>query len=417
MRSIRELAEATHQAYNEFLSAGSTKVKNDVLASIADKIKLRQDYIQAENAKDLKTGEEAGLTKAFLDRLALNQKRIDGMIQACHEIAALQDPVGRVYDMVVRPQGFKVGRMRVPIGVIGIIYEARPNVTIEAATLCMKSGNAVILRGGSNAFHSNMALVTVLREALKENGVNENLISYIESTDRNAVDEMLVLDDLIHLIIPRGGEGLIKSVVAKSRIPVLKHYKGVCHVYVDSEANLDMANEIAVNAKVQRPAVCNSMETLVVHESVADTFLPAVVKSMQAKGVELRGCDKTQSICGDSVKPATEDDYYEEFLDLILAVKVVPSLEEGVRFINKYGSAHTDSIITKNIDNANYFLNNVDSASVMVNTSTRLSDGGVYGLGAEIGISTDKLHARGPMGLEELTTYKFIVTGEGHIRE
>lgn len=417
MQTIRELAEKTHAAYNAFLNTGSTKLKNDILETIAVKIQQKQDFLTQENQKDLDAGKKVGLSSALLDRLKLNEKRINGMINACREIIALPDPVGKLTDMVVRPEGFKVGRMQVPIGVIGIIYEARPNVTIEAATLCLKSGNAVILRGGSNAFHSNMALVSVLKEALQAHNVDPNLISYIESTDRNAVDEMLVLDDLIHLIIPRGGEGLIKSVVAKSRIPVLKHYKGVCAVYVDKEADLDMAQKVAVNAKVQRPAVCNSMENLLVHESIADTYLPKVANEFIKLGVELRGCEKTCKILGDKVNPATEEDYYEEFLELILAVKVVSDLDEAVAFINKYGSAHTDAIITKDINTANTFVNNVDSASVMVNASTRLADGGVYGLGAEIGISTDKLHARGPMGLEELTTYKWLVTGDGHIRE
>jgi glutamate-5-semialdehyde dehydrogenase len=307
--------------------------------------------------------------------------------------------------------------MRVPIGVIGIIYEARPNVTIEAATLCLKSGNAVILRGGSSAYHSNMALMKILKEALTANGVDEHLLSCLTSTERNAVDEMLQQDGLIHLIIPRGGEGLIRHVVEKSRIPVLKHYQGVCHTYVHAQADLNMAEKIAVNAKVQRPGVCNSMETLLVDAEIADTFLPHAIKALQGHGVEIRACDRTRAICGETLKAATEDDYYAEFLDLILAVKVVDSVDEAAAHINKYGSGHTDAIITKDISTANAFIKNVDSASVIVNATTRLADGGVYGLGAEIGISTDRLHARGPMGLEELTTYKWIVLGEGHIRE
>ena len=414
---VRELAQRTNAAYQEFLKIGSTQLKNTILESVAEKIAANQKFLVQENKKDLDAGKEKGLTTAFLDRLALNDKRIQGMIQACHEIAALPDPVGKITDMVVRPAGFKVGRMRVPIGVIGIIYEARPNVTIEAATLCLKSGNGVILRGGSNSFHSNMALMTVLREALKDNGVNEYLLSYLESTDRTAVDEMLQQDDLIHLIIPRGGESLIKSVVEKSRIPVLKHYKGVCHVYVNEFADLDMADKIAVNAKVQRPAVCNSSETLLVDKHIASEFLPRVLKNLQNAGVEIRGCEKTRAIYSENVKEVTEDDYYAEFLDLILAVKVVDDIDDAVAHINKYGSNHTDAIITKDINVANQFINNVDTASVMVNATTRLSDGGVYGLGAEIGISTDRLHARGPMGLEELTTYKWLVMGDGHIRE
>ena len=305
--------------------------------------------------------------------------------------------------------------MRVPIGVIGIIYEARPNVTVEAAALCVKSGNAVILRGGTNAFNSNMALINILQDALKKNNVNPFLISAIQSTDRSAVDELLIQDKTVHLIIPRGGESLIRSVVEKSRIPVLKHYKGVCHVYVHGQADLKMATDIVLNAKIQRPAVCNSMETLLIDESLSERFLPALIKKLQEKGVEIRGCSKTRALAV-NVIPATDEDYFAEFLDLILAVKVVKDIDEAIEHITHYGSAHTDAIVTENIGAGNRFINRVDSASVMVNASTRLSDGGVYGLGAEIGISTDKLHARGPMGLEGLTTYKWIVLGEGHIR-
>jgi len=417
MSAIREQAKQAHQAFQEFLRTGTTQLKNEVLGSIAQEIRANASKLIRENEKDLKAGEKAGLTKAFLDRLALNDKRIQGMITSCEEVAALNDPVGKITDMVMRPQGFKVGRMRVPIGVIGIIYEARPNVTIEAAILCLKAGNSVILRGGSSAFHTNMALVKILKTALEKHKINPNLIAYIESTDRQAVDELLVQDDFVSLIIPRGGESLIRSVVEKSRIPVLKHYKGVCHVYVHEQADPGMALEIAVNAKVQRPAVCNSMETLLVDEKIASGFLPKALTQLMEKGVEIRGCEKTRSFDSEHVKPVTEEDYYAEFLDLILAVRVVSGLDEAIAHINTYGSAHTDAIVTKDIQTANAFVNRVDSASVMVNASTRLSDGGIYGLGAEIGISTDKLHARGPMGLEELTTYKWIVLGDGHIRE
>lgn len=415
--SVRELAQKTNKAYQNFLKIGSTRLKNEILITVAKQIDAQKDFLIEENQKDLNAGRKAGLSSAMLDRLELNDKRINGMIKACHEVAALNDPVGKITDMTVRPEGFKVGKMRSPIGVIGIIYEARPNVTIEAAALCLKSGNAVLLRGGSSAFYSNMALVKILQHALQEHGVPVNLISYLDSTDRKAVDDMLVQDDLIHLVIPRGGESLIRSVVEKSRIPVLKHYKGVCHVYVDELADLKMAKELAVNAKVQRPGVCNAMETLVVDLAIAEKFLPMVLKELQEKEVEIRGCEKTIGLYSDNVKPATDDDYYEEFLDLRLAVKTVEGLDEAISFINTYGSGHTDSIITQDLSRAQQFLDEVDSASVMVNASTRLSDGGVYGLGAEIGISTDRLHARGPMGLEELTTYKWIVQGEGHIRE
>jgi len=416
MSSIETLAKNTYQAYHEFLKIGNTRLKNNILQTVSEKIEINRHFLMEENKKDLQAGEKAGLSTAFLDRLALNDKRIQGMIQSCLEIIMLPDPVGSVFDMNVRPEGFRVGRMRVPIGVIGIIYEARPNVTIEAATLCLKSGNAVILRGGSNAYHSNMALVKILKEALKENRVNENQINYIDSTDRTTVDRMLTLDQWIHLIIPRGGEGLIRSVTEKSSIPVLKHYKGVCHVYIHGDAEPSMAINIALNAKIQRPAVCNSAETLLIDESVADKILPELFEKFIESGVEIRGCEKSKAFHKE-VKTVTEDDYYAEFLDLIIAVRIVKNIDEAITHINTYSSAHTDTIVTKNIEAGDQFVKNVDSASVMVNASTRLSDGGVYGLGAEIGISTDKLHARGPMGLEGLTTYKWIVLGQGHIRE
>jgi glutamate-5-semialdehyde dehydrogenase len=415
MSEVKTLAAKTNAAYYEFLKKASTSLKNNILTTIAEQLEIQKDTLVAENNKDLEAGKDAGLNSAFIDRLALNGKRIRGMIDACHEIIMLPDPVGRIDGMTVRPSGFKVGKMRVPIGVIGIIYEARPNVTIEAAALCVKSGNAVILRGGSHAFHSNMALVKVLKDALKKNEVNSYLISAIESTDRTAVDELLMQDESVHLIIPRGGESLIRSVVEKSRIPVLKHYKGVCHVYIHSLADLKKATDIAINAKIQRPAVCNAMETLLVDESLYEQYLPGLIKELQDRGVEIRGCNKTRSVAA-NVKPASDEDYFAEFLDLILAVKVVKDIDEAINHINHYGSSHTDAIITEHIGAANRFIDQVDSASVIVNASTRLSDGGVYGLGAEIGISTDKLHARGPMGLEGLTTYKWIVMGDGHIR-
>lgn len=413
---VRELAQKTHAAYQTFLKTGTSEKKNAILKSIAKGIEANRDTLKHSNQKDLNIGREKHLTDAFLDRLALNDKRIDGMIQSCKELIDLSDPVGEIYESSVRPEGFTVSRMRVPIGVIGIIYEARPNVTIEAATLCMKSGNAVILRGGSNAYHSNMALVKVLQEALKANDVDEHLISYLASTDRKAVDEMLQQDDLIHLIIPRGGESLIRSVVKKSRIPVLKHYKGVCHVYVNEHADLSMAEKIAVNAKVQRPATCNSAETLLVDEKIAGKFLPKVLAHLQKEGVEIRGCAKTIMIYDNNVIHANEDDYYAEFLDLVIAVKVVENIDVAIAHINTYGSGHTDAIISKDKTATDLFIQNADTASVIVNASTRLADGGVYGLGAEIGISTDRLHARGPMGLRELCTYKWVVLGAGHLR-
>lgn len=413
---VKAIAKAANGAYLDFLERGTTKVKNDILAAIAQGIDENRNALIEANKKDLKAGEAAGFSKALLDRLTLTEARIDGMITSCHEVSALPDPVGRVYDMNVRPDGFKVGRMRVPIGVIGIIYEARPNVTVEAAALCIKSGNGTVLRGGSSALHSNMALVAIIKSALERCGVDSAFVSYIDSTDRKAVDEMLIQDEYIHLIIPRGGESLIRTVVEKSTIPVLKHYKGVCHTYINEKADLDMARAITVNGKTQRPAVCNATETLLVDEAVAQSYLPVILKALEEKGVELRGCEKTAEIYGASVKPAIEDDWYAEYLDLILAVKVVKDIDEAVSHINKYGSAHTETIVTKEIAVAERFMKKVDSASIIINATTRLSDGGVYGLGAEIGIATDRLHARGPMGLEELTTYKWIVQGDGHLR-
>jgi glutamate-5-semialdehyde dehydrogenase len=417
MQSIKELAQNANQAYKAFLQTGTTAAKNNILASIAKQIRENKTYLLNENSRDLENGKRAGLERAMLDRLALNDKRINDMISACTDIVALPDPVGSIYDMQVRPQGFRVGRMRVPIGVIGIIYEARPNVTIEAAALCLKSGNAVILRGGSSAFYSNMALVKCIKNALQENEIDPNLISFIESTDRSAVDELLIQDELVHLIIPRGGESLIRTVVEKSRIPVLKHYKGVCHVYVHHDADLSMALSIAINAKVQRPAVCNAMETLLVDKTIAKQFIPAVLAKLQANGVEIRADAATMEIYDKNISLAGEDDWRAEYLDLVLAVRIVDGIDQAIEHINTYGSAHTDSIVTSSINAADKFVNNVDSASVMVNASTRLADGGVYGLGAEIGISTDKLHARGPMGLQELTTYKWVLYGNGHLRE
>lgn len=417
MNSVPELARHTNRAYQEFLQYGNTGLKNNILRQIALTLTEQKEFLLAENQKDLVKGKEDGLTSAMLDRLTLNQKRLDGMVQALEEVIALPDPVGRIDDMKVRPQGFRVGKMRTPIGVIGIIYEARPNVTIEAASLTLKAGNGVILKGGSSAYYSNLALVRVIKTALAKNNVNEDLVSYLESTDRQAVDELLRQDEYLHLIIPRGGEGLIRSVTEKSRIPVLKHYKGVCHVYVDGEADLEIAQKIVLNAKIQRPAVCNAMETLLVDEKIAPVFLPGILEALQDQGVEIRGCAETRAIYAGGVNEAIEDDWYAEYLDLTLAVRIVSGLDEAITHINRYGSNHTDAIVTRDIIRADRFVKMVDSASVMINASTRLADGGVYGLGAEIGISTDRFHARGPMGLEELTTYKWIVYGEGHLRE
>ncbi len=390
--------------------------KNDTLLDMARSLKKRSKELLAENKKDVYAAKEKGLSKALVDRLTLNEKRIDEMAKGLEEVAALPDPVGQITGMWRRPNGMSVGRMRVPIGVIGIIYESRPNVTADAAGLCLKAGNAVILRGGSEALHSNMAIVRVLRDSLKQNALHEGAITFIDTPDRGAIMEMLKLEGLIDLVIPRGGEALIRTVTENSRIPVLKHYKGVCHVFVDRDADLIMAEEICFNAKVQRPGTCNAMETMLVDEAVAEGFLPSMLKRFENAGVALRGCPKTLSLYP-HITEVKEEDYYREYLDLILNVKVVGDVDEAIAHIAKYGSAHSDAIVTMNHERAMRFLREVDSSAVFVNASTRLNDGFQFGLGAEIGISTDKIHARGPMGLEELTCEKFIVLGDGQLRE
>ncbi len=398
------------------LSRASSGSKNDTLNKMAHDLIKKADYIIAENQKDIEDAMSKGLSSAIIDRLTLTPQRLEKVAQGLREVAALTDPVGEILRMWTRPNGLKVGRMRIPLGVIGIIYESRPNVTADAAGLCIKSGNAVILRGGSETIRSNMAIGQILRDALSETGLPEDAVQIIPVTDRNAVLEMLKLDELIDLIIPRGGEGLIRFVAENSRIPVLKHYKGVCHIFVDESADLEMAQDICINAKVQRPGVCNSMETMLVHENIAESFLPKVSKAFSENNVELRGCERTREIIP-QITQANENDWYQEYLDLILSVKVVKDIKDAIEHIEKYGSMHTEAIITQSYANSQYFINSVNSSTVMVNASTRFSDGFELGLGAEIGISTSKLHAFGPMGLEELTTTKFIVLGDGQIRE
>ena len=351
----------------------------------------------------------------MIDRLTLTEKSIQGIARGLDEVAALPDPVGKITSMWRRPNGLLVGKMRIPLGVIGIIYESRPNVTADAAALCLKSGNAVILRGGSEAIHSNLAITRVLQDALQKTGIPEAAIQVIPVTDREAVYEMLQLEEYIDLIIPRGGEDLIRAVVNQSKIPVIKHYKGVCHIFVDDTADLKMAANICLNAKVQRPGVCNAMETLLVHQKVAGRFLPVMAEKYRQAGVVLKGCAKTQAIVR-GIEAATEDDWYREYLDLILSVRVVRDMDEAIAHIEQYGSLHTESIVTESYERAQRFLNEVNSSTVLVNASTRFSDGFELGLGAEIGISTTKLHAFGPMGLEELTTTKFIIYGNGQVR-
>jgi len=398
------------------LSSATPGQKNDALAAVARQLRGSASRLMEENGKDLKAGEEGGLTSAMLDRLKLTDKRIEEMALAVEEVAALPDPVGEVTGMWTRPSGFKVGRMRAPIGVIGIIYESRPNVTIDAASLCLKSGNACILRGGSEAIHSNHALAQLFSECVTEVGLPSGAVQVVPVTDRAAVHALLKLDDHVDLIIPRGGKGLIRMIMENSTIPVIKHLDGVCHTYVDSGADERMALDICVNAKLDRPGTCNAMETMLVHRDMAGSFLNEALERFRKEGVEIRGCQLTKE-AAPWVKEAADEDWTMEYLDRILNVKVVTDMDEATDHIARYGSAHTDVIVTMNHANAQRFIREVDSAAVMVNASSRLHDGFVFGLGAEIGISTDKLHARGPMGLVELTTEKWIVLGEGHLRE
>jgi glutamate-5-semialdehyde dehydrogenase len=394
----------------------SSAEKNRALLSMADKIGAKSAFLVEENAKDIDFAKANGVSNAVLDRIALNPKRVQAMAQGLRDVAALADPVREVVKMWRRPNGLQVGRMRIPLGVIGIIYEARPNVTADAAALCLKSGNAAILRGGSEAHHSNQAIGAVLREACAETRVPQDAVQVVQIKDHALVNELLQLEEYIDLIIPRGGEDLIRAVVANSKVPVIKHYKGVCHVYVDSDADLEMAEKICFNAKVQRPSVCNAMETLLVHEAVAPKFLPAMIAKFLTAGVEIRGCERTCKLVT-GLTPACEADWSTEYLDLILAVRVVNDMDEAIAHIEHYGSEHTESIVTTNYQKSREFIDRVNSSAVMVNASTRFNDGGELGLGAEIGISTSKIHAFGPMGLEELTTTKFIVFGDGQVRE
>jgi glutamate-5-semialdehyde dehydrogenase len=412
--TVQSLAVAAKKAARDLASLSTTS-KNNVLIRMAEALNEQKEYIQAENEKDLTEGREKGLSAAMLDRLALTDKVIESMIVGLQEVVALPDPVSEVDEMIKRPNGLMVGRMRIPLGVIGMIYESRPNVTVDAAALCLKAGNAILLRGGSEAIHSNLALEKVLQDALATENINPAAIQVVPTIDREAVNVLLSLEEYIDLIIPRGGEGLIRFVAENSRIPVLKHYKGVCHVFVDIDADIEMAVDIVINGKCQRPGVCNALETLLVHQDIAKAFLPIVADSLIKAGVEIRGCPKTKQILPD-VKDAVEEDWPAEFLDLILAVKVVEDLDTAMDHIDKYGSQHTEVIVTTDYANGQRFLKEVDASAVMVNASTRFSDGGEFGLGAEIGISTTKLHAYGPMGLKELTTRKFIVYGDGQVR-
>ncbi|NPV27187.1 MAG: glutamate-5-semialdehyde dehydrogenase [Firmicutes bacterium] len=397
------------------LAGASTQIKNEALLKMADALEARVEEILAANAVDMEAGRAKNMSRTLLDRLLLNKKRIAEMAEGLRAVVGLPDPVGEVVHMWTRPNGLQIGKMRVPLGVVGMIYEARPNVTVDAAGLCLKTGNAIILRGGSEAINSNRAISRIIQEAVVNCGLPAGSIQLVETTDRTAVDIMLKMNGYLDVLIPRGGAELIKKVVENASVPVIETGVGNCHVYVDDEADLAMATEIVVNAKTQRPAVCNAMETLLVHRAVARQFLPLVARELEAREVELRGCPLTREILPQA-KPATEDDWYAEYLDLILAIKVVNGLEEALDHIDHYGTKHSEAIITNNYQKARRFLNEVDAAAVYVNASTRFTDGFQFGLGAEIGISTQKLHARGPMGLEELTTIKYIVYGNGQVR-
>ncbi|HHJ39124.1 MAG: gamma-glutamyl-phosphate reductase [Methylothermaceae bacteria B42] len=411
MTAVGEKAKRASRA----MDRAETGHKDQALLAIADQIESGRDRIKAENAKDLAAGKARGLSAAMLDRLELTDSRIDAMAEGLRQIAALADPVGQVSDLNYRPSGIQVGKMRVPLGVIGIIYESRPNVTVDAAGLCLKSGNACILRGGSESLHSNQALAACIREGLEQAGLPQAAVQVIETTDRAAVGKLLKMDQYVDVIVPRGGKGLIERIIAESRIPVIKHLDGICHVYIDDRADLQKALDIAFNAKTQRFGVCNAMETLLVAEGIAPQVLPRLADRFQEAGVELRGCEKTRGLIPQCL-PATDEDWATEYLAPILSIRVVSGLDEAMDHIYRYSSSHTEAIVTEDYTRARRFLREVDSSSVMVNASTRFADGFEYGLGAEIGISTDKLHARGPVGLEGLTTQKFIVLGDGQIR-
>ncbi len=402
------------RAASRIIAAAPTALKNKALLAIADELDRSRITLVAENQKDLAAGKANGLDAAMLDRLAVKPTTIDGMIEGLRQVAALPDPCGEITDMSYRPSGIQVGKMRVPLGVVGIIYESRPNVTIDAASLCLKSGNAAILRGGSEAIHSNRAIANCLQAGLKAAGLPAEVVQVVETTDRAAVGELITMPQFVDVIVPRGGKGLIERISNDAKVPVIKHLDGICHVYIDDKADLDKAFTISMNAKTHRYGVCNAMETLLVHEQVASQILPRLAAAYTEKGVELRGDDKTRAIISANV--ATEEDWATEYLAPILSIKLVSGLDEAIAHINQYSSQHTDAIVSEDYTRARRFITEVDSASVMVNASTRFADGFEYGLGAEIGISTDKIHARGPVGLEGLTSQKWVVFGDGHIR-
>ncbi len=406
---------AKARAASRVLSRMTTADKNTALLAMADALEAQSEHLKAENAKDLVAGKESGLDEALLDRLTLDDKAIGVMAEGIRQIAALPDPIGKISDMKYVPSGIQIGKMRVPLGVVGIIYESRPNVTADAAALCLKSGNAAVLRGGKEAIYSNMAVAACIKQGLSKAGLPEDLVQVLETTDRAAVTEMITMPAYIDVIIPRGGKGLIETISKGASVPVIKHLDGVCHVYIDDQADIEKALQVAFNAKTQRYGTCNTMENLLVAEGIAEQVLPELCGMYQEKGVELRGCETTRNIVS-GINAATDEDWDTEYLAPILAIKVVKDMDEAIDFINTHSSGHTESIITENYTRSRRFLREVDSSSVMVNASTRFADGFEYGLGAEIGISTDKFHARGPVGLEGLTSQKYVVLGDGHIR-
>ena len=411
---IEQMGARAKEASRELAVAGEKK--NMALRAIADALRANKDRIIKANEIDLKNGKENGLSNALLDRLSLDEKRIDGIADGVLQVAALPDPVGTVISGSTRPNGLKITKVRVPIGVIGIIFESRPNVTADAAVLCLKSGNAVILRGGKEAINSNMCITSVMQDAIENVGLSRNCVQLIEDTTRQSSVELMGLTEYLDVLIPRGGKGLIRAVVENAKVPVIETGAGNCHVYVDECADIDMAAEIIYNAKTSRPSVCNAIETILVHKNIAEKALPVIKARLDEKNTELRGDERTRAILGDCVKPAAEDDWYTEYGDYILAVRVVDDIKAAVEHIAKYSTGHSECIVTKDYNSASYFTSAVDSAAVYVNASTRFTDGGEFGNGAEIGISTQKLHARGPLGLNELTSMKFIIEGNGQVR-
>ncbi|UZK02807.1 glutamate-5-semialdehyde dehydrogenase [Venatoribacter cucullus] len=412
---MQTLGQNARQA-SRAMARASTRDKNQALLAIAAAIRANRAAIMAANQQDMQNGRDNGLDAALLDRLELTDSRIDAMIEGLEQVATLADPVGEITDLKYRPSGIQVGKMRVPLGVIGIIYESRPNVTIEAASLCLKSGNAAILRGGSEAIAANRALAECIRSGLESAGLPATAVQVVETTDRAAVGALITMPEYVDVIVPRGGKGLIERISSDARVPVIKHLDGICHVYIDEHADKTKAINIAINAKTHRYGTCNTMETLLVHSAVATTILPELAAAYAGLGVELRGCERTCAVLA-GINSATEEDWHTEYLAPVLAVKLVDSMDEAIEHINHYGSHHTDSIISENYSLARRFLTEVDSSSVMINASTRFADGFEYGLGAEIGISTDKIHARGPVGLEGLTSQKYVVLGNGEIRQ